>query len=246
MGLKYSEKHEIKFYECDVTGKLTLPMLLNIVIKTSESQGEALGRNAEYVHQLGYGWVITQHEISINRLPASEENVTVTTEATSYNKYFCYRSFWIHAEDGTELVKVDSTFVLMDLTTRKMTSVAEEVIAPYQSEKTKKIQRGTKIHEFTGLEERDYRIRFTDIDANQHVNNSRYLDWIVDSLEFEFLMTHQARFVNIRFDKELAYGNVIQSKWQAPTLHEGELVSQHQIKFGETLCAEANITWQKN
>lgn len=246
MGLKFSETHEIKFYECDVTGKLSLPMLLNIVIKTSESQGEELGRNAEYIHQLGYGWVITQHELWINRLPSSEEVVTVTTESTSYNKYFCYRSFWVHDADGQELVSIESTFVLMDLSTRKMTSVSEEVIAPYQSEKTKKIQRGTKIPDFSGLEERNYRVRFTDIDANKHVNNSRYLDWIIDSLDFDFLMSHQARFVNIRFDKELAYGNMIQSKWQAAKEADGVLVSQHQIKLGETLCAEAAITWQEN
>ena len=32
----------------------------------------------------------------------------------SYNKYFCYRNFWVHDEEGKECVFVKSTFVLMD------------------------------------------------------------------------------------------------------------------------------------
>lgn len=243
MATKFTEKHEIQFYECDVTGKLTLPMLLNIVIKTSESQSEALGRGSDFVNSLGLGWVITQHEMTITRLPKTEELVSVTTEATSYNKYFCYRNFWIHDESGQECVAISSTFVLMDLTTRKMISVPLDIIEAYDCEKITKILRGTKI---SSLEEdsdaREYRVRFSDIDGNKHVNNSRYLDWMVDSLAYKFLTSHEPTFVNIRFDKELAYGNSVTSHWQEASGEQ--LISKHRIKLDGTLCAEANISWR--
>lgn len=245
MGKKFSEQHEIKFYECDVTGKLTLPMLLNIVIKTSEAQSESLGRGADYVQAQGFGWVITQHDMEITRLPGTDEVVTVTTQATAYNKYFCYRSFWLHDENGVELVKISSTFVLMDLATRKMTSVAEDIIAPFGCPKITKIQRGVKIEKFSDGLEREYRVRFTDIDMNQHVNNARYFDWMVDCLDFEFLTTHKPCFVSIRFDKELSYGEMITSHWQVSTTEAGGPLSLHRIQSDTTLCAEANITWKK-
>lgn len=242
MANKFTEKHEIKFYECDVTGKLTLPMLLNIVIKTSETQSEALGRGSDFVKQKGLGWVITQHEIKIERLPRVDEVVSVTTQATKYNKYFCYRNFWIHDEAGNECVMINSTFVMMDLATRKMTSVPLEVIEPYGSEKITKIQRGTKVGSPTEVNSREYRVRFSDIDGNQHVNNSRYLDWAVDCLDYDFLTSHEPKFVNIRFDKELAYGNMIESQWEVST--DTEIISKHRIQLGDTVCAEANITWK--
>ena len=245
MGLKFSEQHQVKYYECDVTGHLTLPMLLNIVIKTSEAQGISLGRSGSYVQAQGFGWVITQHEIHLTQLPRTDQIVTVTTQAKSYNRYFCYRSFWLHDQEGNELVRIDSTFVLMDFATRKMTSVVDEIIAPYECPKVTKIQRGTKLLPFESTAEREYRVRFSDIDANQHVNNSRYLDWMVDCLDYEVLTHRRPTFVNIRFDKEVSYGSLVEAQWQASTDETGAFVSQHQIKDGDVLCAEANITWQE-
>ncbi|WEG73869.1 acyl-[acyl-carrier-protein] thioesterase [Vagococcus intermedius] len=245
MASKFTEKHEITFYECDVRGRLTLPMLLNIVIKTSESQSDSFDRGTDYVTNLGLGWVITQHEITINRLPEVGEQVAVSTQASTYNKYFCYRDFWIHDKDGNECVKVNSTFVLMDLVTRKMTSVPEELIAPYECEKIKKIKRGMPLTVIEKGEERPYRVRFSDIDGNKHVNNARYLDWMVDSLEYDFLINHTPTFVNIRFDKEVAYGDTITSKSSLETVSETlNKMSCHQVILDETSCAVANIHWQ--
>lgn len=243
MAKKFTENHEVMFYECDVTGKLTLPMVLNIVINTSESQSEALARGSHYINSLGLGWVITQHEMRVSRLPKAGETIAVTTAATTYNKYFCYRDFWIHDAEGKECVAITSTFVLMDLTTRKMVSVPFEVIEPYESEKITKLQRGTKMLLKTTGESRPYRVRFNDIDGNQHVNNARYLDWMVDCLDYDFLTSHQPTVVNIRFDKELNYSEMIDSQWGfVPEI--AETISHHQIYSGETLCAEANISWQ--
>lgn len=245
--MKFSEKHRIQFYECDARGKLTLPMLLNIVIKTSEAQSEALGRGTDYVNSLGLTWVITQHDINITRLPETNELVTVTTEAREHNKYFCYRNFWLHDTEGNELVEIESTFVLMNIETRKMVSVPEDLIAPYESEKIKTIKRGEKIEEMSSFEKREYRVRFSDIDTNGHVNNSRYLDWMTDSLSFDFLMSRQPEKILIRFIKEINYGETVISRWAGnfdPSFG-GARVTEHTIMVGETKCAEGLITWKK-
>ena len=77
-----------------------------------------------------------------------------------YNKFFCYRNFWIHDEDGKELVKIESVFVLMDFVNRKMSSVNEEIIAPFESEKIKKIKRQEKIEKIDSGFMLPYRVRF--------------------------------------------------------------------------------------
>lgn len=57
-----------------------------------------------------------------------------------YNKFFCYWNFWIYDEDGEELVKIEFVFVLMDFVNWKMSSVNEEIIVFFESEKIKKIK----------------------------------------------------------------------------------------------------------
>ena len=40
----------------------------------------------------GLVWIVTDYAIEIDRLPRYNEKVTITTEAISYNKIFCYRN----------------------------------------------------------------------------------------------------------------------------------------------------------
>ncbi len=69
----------------------------------------------------------------------------MATQAREYNKFFCYRYFWLLAEDGTELVKIEAVFALMDPETRKVSSVPDEIVVPFGSEKIKRIKRYPKI-----------------------------------------------------------------------------------------------------
>lgn len=244
MAKKYTTTHEVAYYECDVNQTMTFPSMLGVVIKTSEEQSDQLGRGSEFVSNFGLTWVITNYQISITRLPKVGEVVNITTQAREYNKYFCYRNFWIHDQDGNELVMIESVFVLMDLKNRKMSSVIEEIIEPYESEKIKKIKRAPKFESIQEGAVVPYRVRFYDIDSNQHVNNAMYFNWMIDVLGYDFLTSHVPAFVNIRFDKEVEYGNTIDSHYEIITLEE-QVETRHEIRIGELLCCEATIQWKK-
>lgn len=242
MSKKYTNEHEVVYYECDVNQAMTFPALLSVAIKVSEDQSNILGRGNDYIHTLGLGWVITNYQIAIQRMPREGEVIKVTTQANEYNKFFCYRNFWFNDEEGNELVTIESVFVLMDMETRKIASVPEDVIAPYESEKVKKIRRYPAIEKVENGEMLPYRVRFYDIDGNGHVNNSIYFNWMINTLGFDFLTKHEPLSVNVRFDKEVEYGSEIESHVE---IVEGEeIVTKHEIRLGDQLCCEANIQWQ--
>ncbi|WP_303753373.1 acyl-ACP thioesterase domain-containing protein [Enterococcus sp. S86.2] len=241
MAVKYTRTHEVAYYECDVNQTMTFPAMIGVAIKTSEEQSDTLNRSAEFVHQFGLTWVITNYHFKINRLPKVGEVIQIATQAMEYNKYFCYRNFWFYDEKGNELLMIESVFVLMDIKNRKMASVPEEIIAPFESEKIKRIKRFPAITKVTNGQSLPYRVRFYDIDSNQHVNNAMYFNWMIDVLGFDFLTTHVPQVVNIRFDKEVEYGNEVMSHYEI--LAEDTIESRHEIKIGTQLYCEANISW---
>lgn len=241
MAVKYTRTHEVAYYECDVNQTMTFPAMIGIAIKTSEEQSDTLNRSAEFVHQFGLTWVITNYHFEINRLPKVGEVIQIATQAMEYNKYFCYRNFWFYDEKGNELLMIESVFVLMDIKNRKMASVPEEIIAPFESEKIKRIKRFPAITKVTNGQSLPYRVRFYDIDSNQHVNNAMYFNWMIDVLGFDFLTTHVPQAVNIRFDKEVEYGNEVMSHYEI--IAEDTIESRHEIKIGTQLYCEANISW---
>ena len=242
MGKKHTSSYEVAYYDGDFTGAMKIPALLAVVIKVSEEQTELLGRDAAYVARFGLGWVITNYEIEIHRLPKVGEKVAITTQAMSYNKYFCYRNFWVHDEEGNECVFVKSTFVLMDQKNRKISSVLPEIIAPFDSEKITKIYRHEKIEKVTEGNFLPYRVRFFDIDGNQHVNNAIYFNWLLDVLGYDFLTPHQPKKILVKFDKEVEYGQEVESHYEIVE-QENQLKTRHEIRIdGQTYC-EANIDW---
>lgn len=241
MAVKYTHTHEVAYYECDVNQTMTFPAMIGVAIKTSEEQSDTLNRSAEFVHQFGLTWVITNYHFKINRLPKVGEVIQIATQAMEYNKYFCYRNFWFYDEKGNELLMIESVFVLMDIKNRKMASVPEEIIAPFESEKIKRIKRFPAITKVTNGQSLPYRVRFYDIDSNQHVNNAMYFNWMIDVLGFDFLTTHVPQAVNIRFDKEVEYGNEVMSHYEI--IAEDTIESRHEIKIGTQLYCEANISW---
>ena len=138
---RYNEKHRVVFYETDVTKNMNIGMLVDLMMLASENQSEQLGIGTDKVNGLGYGWVITQHVLEIERLPKVNEEVKIWTEADSYNKYFCYREFGIDDLDDNPLVRMHTIFVLMDFKNRKISQIVPELIIPFGANETPKVKR---------------------------------------------------------------------------------------------------------
>ena len=55
-------------------------------------------------------------------------------------------------------------------------------------------------------------LRFNDFDALGHVNNSVYLKWAINSLEFNFLENNRMLEVDILYKKEVLLGDTVTVK----------------------------------
>jgi len=248
LGLKYFIAYDVPFYDTDLTKQMTLPAVLRVAVQCSEEQSRNLGRDDDYLKGMGLTWIITHYEIKVTRLPKVNEKILIATEAIAYNKYFCYRDFLFYSQHEQELVRIVATFAVMNLQTRKLQMISEKVVEPFQTEKIKKIRRASKIAEpsLEGLQSVQYRVRFLDLDGNRHVNNSHYLEWFLDPLGIDFLEEYTVKKASLRYVKEVAYGNLIESVFNfSKNFSAFEVVTHHQICVTENLHAEAEVYWNK-
>lgn len=244
MGLIYEMAHEVSYYECDMSGQMTPSMLVAVAIKASEQQSEQLGRGTAYIHGLGLNWIITEYEIQVDRLPIVGEKITIKTEATAYNRFFCYRNFWIFNEHGEQLVAIQAIFALMNQTTRKVSRVQDVIIAPYESEAIKSIRRTANFLSLEQFEEAPLTIQYYDIDENHHVNNAVYFTWMFAPLGLDFLSKHVLLDSHIRFEKEVIYGEQPVAFFE--TLYQDEnIITKHEICVAGNVCSRGQMVWQK-
>lgn len=246
MSLTYTENKEISHFMCDRHQNLTLPMLVNLLLDVSGKQSEQLNRDEEFVRERGLSWIILHYEFFIERMPKLKEIIQIETFATEYNKLFTYREFVVRDSDGEELLTVKTTFALLDSKKRKMARIDEEIVEPYMADYSKRIRRNQKPHETdpSHYNEKRYAVRYFDIDGNNHVNNSHYINWLLDSLESEFLSNHEIKHGVITFDKEVNEHQTVLSR--SSYRREEELYTDHLIKTNGAAHCSASFKWIKS
>lgn len=241
--MRYEEKMHLPVYFATEDGSISIAAIVNIVQQVSENQLTALGEGMKGLAEYGAGWVITQSHIHILRTPRAEEPVTVWTEASSYNRLLTYRNYGIQDKDGNDLVRVTSTWVMIDLKKRKLIPIIEEAVQGVGAKKdphVKRLPRVEKIEQVTGS--KPYQVRYFDIDPNRHVNNVHYFDWMLDALGDDWLTSHRATEINIKYEREVDIGASLNSEFEILP-DAAAPVTRHRISSGETTNAEAEITW---
>ncbi len=141
MGKVYEDDYRIPGFAGDRYGRAGLANMMNVMLEISERQLETLHAGMDAINEFQAGWVITQYHMDIQRMPRIEEPLRVGTEATTYNKFFTYRDYWIDDAQGQRLVTVNSNWIIMDLRTRKIVDVIPELVERVGAVSDRKIKR---------------------------------------------------------------------------------------------------------
>ena len=239
----YKLKHKITFSDADEQGRIRLSVLINYLMETSNRQLAKGNASVEDFIKRGIGWVVLDYHFEIERLPLADETVTFLADVAGYNRFFAYRDFKVIDEQGHDIIVAHSQWVILDLKERKIKEADPKLMESFDNYELKKMPRFKRVRplkEFDVEADQTYRVNYYDLDTNHHLTNSRYFDWIIDSLPREFLDKHQPRVLDICFKKEIHYG---EDALAHVKFDPEKLVSKHEIVHGNDIATLAEITW---
>lgn len=239
----FSIEMEVPYYFVNFTGDVRLSALVDMMLLTSEKQlHEADADSSEMVKNNGLGWVVVQYHMDVTTMPKLGQKIKITTQATSYNKYFFYRDFWIDDENGKRMVEAKSAFVLIDIKERKIVGAADRLDDKFGAVETTKLDRFPRVRVPEDFDfEQAQHIGYYNIDVNKHVNNSYYFDWMVDTLDIDFIADHRLKSMDIKYEKEL---NTKSQPVAYAKLDNTNNKSIHWIKNGDDLNVIAQFGWE--
>ncbi|KRL63097.1 acyl-[acyl-carrier-protein] thioesterase [Lactobacillus psittaci] len=238
--MEYQEKYQIQYADCDETGTIKLQNLVDAFMHVSNRQLEHTKASSKAMNSANLGWVVTQYQMDIQRLPQVGEVVTLVTKPTGYNRFFEYRDFYLRF-NGQELVKIQSQWVILDLEKRKIVPPDSELMASFESPLLAHNPRLPRIKVRDSYDKkRSYHVRYDDLDLNHHMTNSHYFSWMLDMLEREYLNQHELTKVDIKFSHEVLYGQDVRSECEL----DGD-TSYHLISQNGQSSAIAEFGWRK-
>lgn len=180
---------------------------------------EAAGRHWQHIEgetnqHCGLYWVIIRHRVQVTRLPRKGETVRLETWPMPTTRVAYPRSVVAYDEQGSELFRSISLWVLMDPETRAM------VLPDKSGVLVKGILRGNELPSPRSLApaslgaQVERTVRFTDLDVNGHMNNARYLDWLADLLPGSFHQEHTIQDMTLGYMAEALEEDRLLQQWQ--------------------------------
>lgn len=205
----WTQSYEINTLLVTPRKRLGLYGLLNLLQDTAWIHATHLGHGYEEMIKDEQAWVLTRQKLKMDKWPAWRESIELVTWVRPVTSMVAERDFQIHL-NGEKIGECSTQWLILDLKTRKP---AEKVLNMSKDEflyDAPPIAPASKISLQKDLKEfAKYHVRNSDLDLNGHVNNTKYAQWILDSLPEEKLSQYTLQEYEVNFIAETKAGDVI-------------------------------------
>lgn len=189
--------------------KLGLYGLLNLLQDTAWLHATHLGHGYEDMIREGTAWVLMRQKLCMNQWPAWRETVELRTWVRPIEGLLAVRDFEILLQ-GEVIGKCTTQWLILDLNTRKPAEKGLNLAEDEFRKDAPAFISASKIILQKELKElARFNVRNSDLDLNGHVNNTRYAQWILDSLPEQNLRDFKLQEYEINFIAETKSGDVI-------------------------------------
>jgi len=186
----------------DSFGRLKPSMLLFYVQEVAGIHASSLGAGYDALALKNLFWAILRTHVQITRLPRSGETIRVETWPMPTSRVAYPRSVVAYDANGSEVFRAISLWCLMDTASRSMVLPGKSGVLVNGHLRGNELAIPGSLA-IKGLENTVSRtVRFSDLDRNGHMNNTRYLEWIGDLLPSAFHKDHTPREFTVCYHSE--------------------------------------------
>ena len=212
----YTQNFTITDAAVDRYGKLKLSTLLYYAQEVAGQHFNAIAMSYEALAKKGMFWAIIRQRVQITRLPLRGESIRVETWPMPTTRVAYPRSVVAYDEQGEEVFRCISLWVLMDLNSRAMILPGKSGISVEGTLRGNELAAPGSLAPKTLNQHRMRPVCFTDLDRNGHMNNTRYLDWIDDLLPSQFHAQHSPTELTVCYLSEAREGQELDLRWDFP------------------------------
>lgn len=207
----WNEAFPIRSYDVDFEGRATLPSLCRFMQEAALKHVAHLGIGVSHLRSKSLSWVLARQRITIDEFPSLDETITIRTEPTGKDRIFCYRNFTILDATNNIIGEACTVWFVMDQQDKNPQRPDSYFTVEFND--GSKGTTPTKLKKLPNPNMADVskslKVSYRDLDMNEHVNNVRYIEWIIDSFPLEHIKNHTLRELEINYLAEALYDNEI-------------------------------------
>ena len=186
-GTFYSEM-KLHFCQCNMLSNLNFSELLRLTTDTAIEDYYERGISFTFLAERNYAILLSRIAFRFHKMPKANDVVTIATWEEKPEALQLMRAYEVTDRDGTPLVSGSSSWFVVDYASHRIIRTKDFTLRPEPVRKEEHdCMTPGKIAIPENLVECASRpICWSDIDANSHMNNSRYGAFAIDCLPEEY------------------------------------------------------------
>jgi len=230
----WTQHYDVNTIVLDHQKRISLVGMLNFLQDTAWIHAEHLGWGFEDLIAKGTIWVLSRQKLVMTDWPVWEDKVTIETWPRRSGSILALREFAILAtgKDGIEkkVGECSTSWIVLDWTTRKVQKL-DRIMSGMETRSegvldiaAERITPRQDLPEIARFE-----VRNSDLDVNAHVNNTRYAQWLTDTMTTDELARYAIAEYEVNFLAETGVGDtVVIERDDGVPAADGSLTRQYQ------------------
>ncbi|MDA7502047.1 thioesterase [Chitinophagales bacterium] len=245
MNFNHSEQFTIRDFQVDKQNEASMASICRLLQETAWGHAEKIDLGYRLFKE-GKFWALNRMYFEINRFPVYQENISIETWVKDSPGIFAFREFCVKDEKGNELINCSSKWLLLDLVRRRPCRISsidrpmperiDREFFALGKDVLKKDPRGVIID--------NTRVGYLDLDRYGHVNNVRYLEWVLANFSGQHHSEKQLASIDIYFRKEAVEGDEIQIEQSESSNQDHQEIYLVNKEAG-TLYSGSILSWKE-
>ena len=236
----YSKDWEINFTQCSPNGYLKYTDLCHLLQMTAACHSEIGGISFSDMQEFNQAWVLSRMRVEIIELPKWKDIVTIKTWIKTLDNSRSVRALEVYV-NRKKMAGSETFWAVFNTQTRRPEALAlpHEHFEFYPEHKATQ----TPLSKININPEKELvfekTVVISDLDIVYHVNNVKYLEWCLDSIDEKAILEQQIESFDMNFLKELSLKDKV-------VLHENKLDkhSVFSITKKDQTCFALQLNWK--
>ena len=242
----FTKEYSVYSYEVDTNANATITTIANYLQDIAAKHAELLGWGFEEMLKKNQYWVLYRLRIEISQYPIWREELKVETWPSGIDRLFANRDFRIKDCKDRVIGNATSSWLIIDRSNRRPQnpdSLHDNLPGLKDSPHGKSVVKLPVIE--GGTAGKSFRVKYSDLDQNNHVNSQKYIQWITDSYREDFCARNRIVNFEINYLSESSLGDKINI--ESVCLNQSPHAYHHMVYNADhkkEIC-RARVTWER-
>ncbi len=209
----FKHEYEVVVKDLGKENKISNKAILGFMEEIASLHSSTIGYGVNDATRNEVAWILMDWKLQVIERCDYGQVVHLNTWVRETDKFYSYRDFELYDEKDKLIAIGTSKWVLVNVKTKHITRIPEELTKKYNPEFEKNVFNEAKLEKIIEpkqyLSNIIYSVKRSDIDVNHHMHNLYYLDLAYEALPEDIYLKKEMNNVRINYKHELKLGDVV-------------------------------------